>query len=234
MITGGIIAAGHGSRLKDQGFLVPKPLVKVHGRELLGRTVEHFGNAGINRIRVIFRKAICRECSKFLLRNFPQIHFDIICRDTDSSAESFLSLLREGYPDERQLISTVDSIFEEGAFASFVKRAGRAEKDAVVLGVTGFVDDEKPLYVSLEKGVEGQIKGIGGQSGDAVTCGVYLVPVQVRNIGKRESFPALRKFLGRLFFEGVPFWGVDMGTVIDVDRAEDVKKARAFLAGSRI
>ncbi len=230
MITGGIIAAGHGSRLKKEGFSCPKPLVRINGEELLGRTVNQFKKAGINSIRIIFRKSICAECSNYLAKKFPEMEFDIICRDTKSSAESFLCLLEEIQPEEKLLITTVDSIFQDGAFRAFVEKAAKTWENEVVLGITRFVDDEKPLFVTLKEGAEGHIMKIGGQSGDAVTCGVYLVPARVRKIGEKEQFPALRRFLGRLFDSGIPFRGIDMGKVIDVDRLQDVKEAERFLS----
>ncbi len=234
MIRGGIIAAGHGRRLKKEGFSCPKPLVKINGEELLGRTVNQFKAAGINKIRIIFRNSICKDCSNYLAEKFPEMEFDIICRDTKSSAESFLCLLKKIQSEEKLLITTVDSIFQEGAFRAFTEKAVDALEDEVVLGITRFVDDEKPLFVTLKEGAKGRINKIGGQSGNAVTCGVYLVPAKIRKIGEKEQFPALRKFLGRLFDSGIPFRGIDMGIGIDVDRLQDVKEAEKFLSASRL
>ena len=234
MLIGGIIAAGHGSRFKKSGFPQTKPLIKVGGRELLGRTVSQFQEAGIERIRIIFRSGNCSACSHYLIENFPQMRFDIICRDTETSAESFLSLLEDAkdHEEEQLLITTVDSIFSPGAFKKFINKAKEMDPGQVILGVTRFVDDEKPLYVTIDQEDGETITKIGGQSGDAVTCGVYLMPTRARLEAKNNKFSALRALLGHLFEAGIPFKAIDMGTVIDVDRPEDITTAEAFLAKS--
>ncbi len=234
MLTGGIIAAGHGSRFKEQGFKVTKPLIRVGGVELLGRTVNQFLKAGINRIRVIFRSSNCNECTSYLTENFPNTDFQIICKDTKTSAESFLTLLEQGDRDERLLIATVDSIYQGDAFSRFLKKANGMGADPVILGVTKFVDDEKPLFVTIDPDDGETITQIGGKEGDAVTCGVYLIPARATAFAQGQSFNALRMFLGHLFSSGSPFKAIDMGTVVDVDRPEDIETAETFLAESRI
>ncbi len=229
MVEGGIIAAGHGSRLKKSGFVVPKPLLKINGTELIGRTVTEFKKAGIRNIRVIFRKKICNQCSEYLTTAFPECRFHILCKDTESSAESFLTLLQEANGSGRLLLTTVDSIFVPGALGAFMAKAIKMPKDNVILGVTRYVDDEKPLFVSFDDKANNKIRAIGGTDGDAVTCGVYLIPQNMRKLRQEMAYPALRAFLSHLFHKGIGFWGVDMGKVIDVDRPEDIKEAEKFL-----
>ncbi len=228
-MEGGIIAAGHGSRLKKGGMVVPKPLLKINGTELIGRTVSEFKKAGIYNIRVIFRKRICEQCSEYLATAFPECRFRILCKDTESSAESFLTLLEGANGSDRLLLTTVDSIFAPGALDSFVEKALKMPKDHVILGVTRYVDDEKPLFVSFGDKADNKITAIGGTDGDAVTCGVYLMPQNIWTQRQEVAFPALRAFLSHLFHKGIGFCGVDMGKVIDVDRPEDIKEAEKFL-----
>jgi NDP-sugar pyrophosphorylase family protein len=45
-IQGGIIAAGHGTRLRADGYRVSKPMVPVAGRPLIDLTLERFRAAG--------------------------------------------------------------------------------------------------------------------------------------------------------------------------------------------
>ena len=47
-----IIAAGEGSRLAQEGVELPKPLVEIAGRPMIGRLLEIFSQAGGRRIVV--------------------------------------------------------------------------------------------------------------------------------------------------------------------------------------
>lgn len=45
----GIIAAGQGSRLVQEGVGLPKPLVRMCGRPMIGRLIDIFVKCGQNR-----------------------------------------------------------------------------------------------------------------------------------------------------------------------------------------
>jgi hypothetical protein len=55
-IRGGIIAAGEGSRLRQAGYAVPRPLVPVAGMPLIGRIIDNFLAAGIRLLVIIFNE----------------------------------------------------------------------------------------------------------------------------------------------------------------------------------
>lgn len=234
MFSSGIIAAGHGSRFKDKGFTYPKPLLKVAGTELLGRAITELKKAGVKHIRIIFRNSICDKCTSYLKKSFPEICFQIICKDTSSSAESFLTILNAANHDERMIITTVDSIFTPGKLRDFIEQAQKMPSDGVILGVTTYIDDEKPLYVKLSREGDSKITAIGGNDGDAVTCGVYLLPARITKKAKDKKYSALRAFLSDLFLQGIEFRAIDMGKVIDVDRPEDLIQAEEFLRSNAI
>jgi NDP-sugar pyrophosphorylase family protein len=96
----------------------------------------------------------------------------------------------------------------------------------VVLAVTPLVADERPLWVDLD--ASGCITSLGGDSGEMVTAGMYLVPERVRWISPPHELGRLREFLAWLVNQGQPVYGVIMGRVVDVDRAEDVALAEAL------
>ncbi len=229
MFSGGIIAAGHGSRFRNKGLNCPKPLLKIAGTELLGRTVTEFKRAGIKHIKIIFRDSICSICTEYLQNNFPDVDFHILCKNTDTSAESFLTILEAGNRNEKMLITTVDSIFTPGKLKDFIQQAQNMPSGAIVLGITTYVDDEKPLYVTLASNDPSKITAIGGGKGDAVTCGVYLLPANIKKTAKDKKYSALRAFLADLFSKGLELRAIDMAKVIDVDRPEDILKAEAFI-----
>ena len=49
----GIIAAGDGSRLVQEGVSLPKPLVDIDGRPMIGRLISIFEDLGAEYISVI-------------------------------------------------------------------------------------------------------------------------------------------------------------------------------------
>lgn len=226
LLKGGIIAAGEGSRLKRDGLRMPKPLVPVAGVPLIERVVSNFVKAGITQLRIIFNEDD-RECATFIRERFPNLDLRCIVKTTCSSYESFWEV--GGQSDSgRILMSTVDWICPEPAFRRFVDQARCCRQDSVVLAVTPFVADEKPLWVTLDP--SGRVTGIGGNTGDVVTAGLYLLPGSVFTQAPHPStLGRLRDFLAWLVDRGVPVYGVVIDQVIDVDRAEDLHLAEKFV-----
>jgi NDP-sugar pyrophosphorylase family protein len=197
--AGGVIAAGRGSRLKGLG--VPKPMVEVGGVPLIEHVLENFQAAGVVSAAVIFNAA-----------------------EEGSSLESFREIL-DGAPKGRLLVSTVDAYCPRPDFVRFAEEAARTSTDTTVLAVTGFVDDEKPLWVTTTR--KGRVTVVGGSSGDGVTAGIYVIPERVRRmrIPDSLSLPRLRDFLAWLCKSGEPMQAIAVGKVVDVDRAEDLESA---------
>ncbi len=223
----GLIAAGTGSRFKKAGFSQPKPMIKVGGRPLIGWALSQFRLAGLSKLSVIFNSVNCTPCSSYLSSEFPDFETDIKCKDTRTSAESFMDVLSRAEGDPI-LITTTDSIFRPGALAGLIDFASNLQDECMVLGVTSFIDDEKPLYVSMDD--NGKIISLGGSSGSLVTNGVYLMPANALKMGHGHSFPALRNFLAFLLENGLKCRGFNMGPSIDVDRPEDIKEAERFIS----
>src|SRR5262249_5360360 len=104
------------------------------------------------------------------------------------------------------VITTVDTVMPDDDFLFFVKSASAFEGDAVVLGVTDCVDDENPLWVTLDPS-DGRIRRIGGSDGTHVTAGLYWLPAQ-RPAGPSKDFARLRDYLGWLVAGNQPIYGV--------------------------
>lgn len=210
ILAGGIIAAGEGSRLRGAG--VPKPLVEVGGVPLIERAIRNFEAAGIDRLVVVFNESET-DCRDFVRQRFP--HVEVILKTTASSYETFV-LVHEAL-GERAVISTVDAVCPAADFVRFVRAAER--RDGVVLALTPFVDDERPLWVDVAP--DGRINRIGGTSGNAVTAGIYVVPPELPS----GDFGRLREFLAALASQ----FGEMIEKVVDVDRPEDVVVAERSL-----
>ncbi len=226
-VRAGLIAAGTGSRFRDAGFRQPKPMINVAGKPLMGWALSQFQAAGLNSLIAIFNTKNCEACSSYLSASFPQIEADIRCLDTASSFESFLNVLSRA-EGARLLITTTDSIYAPGTLARLLKFADSLNEDEMILGVTDFIDDEKPLYAIMDD--TGCITRVGEEPAHYVTSGVYLMPPAAYQAGKTENFPALRKFLAFLLENGVKCRGFDMGKSVDVDRPEDMGEAERFIS----
>ena len=172
IVTGGIIAAGEGSRLRQAGYTVPKPLVPVAGMPLIERVIGNFLAAGIKSLVIIFNEE-GRECERWVRSRFADVDIEIVIKTTASSLESFLTVA-ERIKAGPALISTVDAWCSPNDFKAFVEEAVRRPPEATVLAVTPFVADERPLWALLDQ--SGRVKSLGGDTGTMVTAGMYLVP----------------------------------------------------------
>jgi NDP-sugar pyrophosphorylase family protein len=227
-LTGGIIAAGDGSRLRGAGWTVPKPLVPVAGVPLIEAVIRNFRAAGVTSLRIIVNEQ-ARECVEWVGARCPEVDAEFIVKTTASSFESFLEVTRRG--TGRMLVSTVDAWCREADFVRFVEAAAERSPDATVLAVTPLVADERPLWVRLD--ATGRVTEVGGGAGELVTAGIYLVPERVRRLETPPGIGRLREFLTWLARNGEPLYGEVIQTVVDVDRGDDVLLAEALALGTR-
>jgi NDP-sugar pyrophosphorylase family protein len=222
MIRGGIIAAGQGTRLRADGYRVSKPMVPVAGRPLIDLTLDRFRVAGIRRLTIIINDT-SDDCRQWLHEHAGDLDLDLIVRTTTSSYASFQAVASRlaGAP---AVITTVDSVMPAGDFCGFVETAADVAGSAVALGLTDHVDDENPLWASLD--ADGRIRQLGGRQGTHVTAGLYWLPVQ-RPAEPTAGFARLRDYLGWLVAEHQPVCGIVLPRVFDIDRARDVAAAEA-------
>ncbi len=224
LAVGAVIAAGEGSRLKSLG--VPKPMVEVAGVPLIEHVLGNFEAAGIESAAVIFNEAE-RGVAALVRARFRRLVSTVVVKSTRSSLESFREMLAEA-PPGRLLVSTVDAYCPREEFIRFVERARDLPARSTVLGVTRFVDDEKPLWVTTSG--SGRVTVVGGASGDAVTAGIYVFPERVRAMRIPNELGRLRDFLAWLAKSGEEIHAVEIPKVVDVDRVEDLAEAQALAA----
>jgi len=225
----GIIAAGLGERLVAARITQPKPLVPVAGRALIDYGLCAVEAAGVHAVACIVNEqsagieAHCRSA-------FPRLHFDFVRRTTPSSMESLFTLA-PFLQDARFVLLTVDAVFAPAVLQDFAARAERRTAD-VVLAVSDFVDDEKPLWVRLAD--DGRVEALGppAQGSGLVTAGFYVFePVIFREVAvaRTRGFTALRQFLGHLRASGYRVDGERVPKTVDVDRPEDIAAAEAYV-----
>lgn len=230
-MRGAIVAAGVGERLRAAGIRDPKPLVRVAGRPLIDHAIGALDAAGICRVACIVNEeseGIEAHCA----RAWPHLTFDFIRRTTPSSMESLFALVPLLADVERFVLVTVDSVAAPGTLREFVGAAERRARADVVLAVTEFVDDEKPLWVMTDAG--GRVLRLGDAVTErvVVTAGYYVMSPRIFaevEAARRAGHTALRRFLAHLLECGYRIEVEHVGPVVDVDRPEDIATAEAFL-----
>ena len=235
-----IIAAGEGSRLIQEGIRTPKPLVEVGSEKLIDRLIRIFLANDASQIVIICNEQM-KEVSAHLisLKQTLQIPLQLVVKSTPSSMHSMWEL-SSWLDDGPFVLTTVDTIFREQTFSEYVRtfqdlmNSGTADG---LMGVTDYIDDEKPLYVATNdrlditgfhdvrcegvKYVSGGIYGLSSQSLETLR----------RCIERGES--RMRNFQRALVNDGFQLKAWPFSKIFDVDHASDVQKAEVFLRGEK-
>ena len=235
----GIIAAGEGSRLGQEGGAFPKPLVPLCGEPMIGRLARIFQENGAGKICIIVNEHMT-EVREFVdsLAGRLGIPVDVVVKTTPSSMHSFYELgsLLKGHG--RFVVTTVDTIFREPDFSSYVKAYENADADVDgMMAVTSFIDDEKPLYVETDGEMNitafldcSNHKQDGGK--EFVSGGIYGLgdkAVDVLDTCLKTGVSRMRNYQRALVDAGLRLKAYDMGKIIDVDHAGDIAKAEDFI-----
>ena len=223
-LQGGAIAAGHGTRLRADGYRVSKAMTPVGGQPLIKRALDRFRAVGVRRVTIIINEE-SDDCQRWLDRNARDLDLDLIVRTTPSSYASF-EIVAGRLAQAPTVITTIDTIMPVDDFRRFVTSAACFGEDATVLGLTAHVDDENPLWATLDV-ASGRVRRLGDHVGSHVTAGVYWLPAQ-RAAAPTTGFARLRDYLKWLTENG-RVYGVVLPLVFDVARARDVSAAE--LAG---
>ena len=230
-----VIAAGEGSRLTQEGIRTPKPLVEVEGERLVDRLLRIFEAQGASEIVVICNErmqevrehlTIVQQTCRFPLR--------LVVKSTPSSMHSLWELSR-WLDDGPFVLTTVDTVFRETEFSQYVSdfhEALRQDEVDGLMGVTDYIDDEKPLYVSTDEGM--RITAFLDQC-DApqyISGGIYgLTPKSLYTLKGcvERGEQRMRNFQRAMLRDGLRLKAWPFSKVLDIDHASDIQKAEAFL-----
>lgn len=229
-----IIAAGQGSRLKMEGQDLPKPLVRLGGKPMIGRLIEVLSLAGARTIYIIVNEEMS-EVADYLRSLTPaDCELRLTVRTTSGSMESFRELARS--MDRRQpfCLLTVDSVFLPDEFEKFIAEF-EADKEADgYMAVTSYVADEKPLYVAA--GPDGEITGFLDRplhDTHYVSGGIYALRPEAFSLlddcaaaGKTR----MRDFQRSLVAAGLRLKARPFSKIIDADHVSDLREAEIFLS----
>jgi len=233
MMNYGLIAAGDGSRLVAEGIATPKPLVKVNGEPLIGRLLRIFRANHAASVSIIINSYMT-EVRQYLEGLQLDIPLHLVVKSTPSSFHSFYELmpfLKEG---DKFCLTTVDPIFREEEFAAYVGDFARDGEHDALMGVTDFVDDEKPLYVRTE-GDTMRITGYASQKGSDtryISGGIYCMNRRALDLlpeAMDKGVQRMRGFQQYMVDAGLRMQAWRFDKVVDIDHARDIQTAEEFL-----
>jgi len=232
-----VIAAGDGSRLVKEGVEVPKPLVEVNGEKLVDRLLRVFSAMGASEIVIICNEQM-DDVRKHLLavsHSLP-VPLKLLVKSTPSSMHSLWEL-RQWLAGEPFVLTTVDTIFRESEFSDYVRAFRKlldgGEADGL-MGVTDYIDDERPLYVETDSDL--RITAFLDQcaSPHYISGGIYgLVPESFDTLCRciERGERRMRNFQRALIADGLRLKAWPFSKVLDVDHVADINKATQFLCG---
>lgn len=230
-----IIAAGDGSRLAQEGVTEPKPLVKVRGERLIDRLIRIFMGNNATEIVVICNEQMSDVASHLKMiqdkgLNGLPVPLRFVVKSTPSSMHSFYEL-RNFLRDDPFILTTVDTIFDESEFHDYVLsfQDKIAQGTDALMGVTDYIDDEKPLYVGVDN-----VMRINGyydtpqSDSHFISAGIYGLTAPSFNIleaciEKGES--RMRNFQRALVAAGLRIEAYPLTKVFDIDHIDDIRKA---------
>ncbi len=156
----------------------------------------------------------------------------MVVKNTPSSMHSFAELaplLGEG----RFCLTTVDTIFNEEDFSRYITYFKESKWDGC-MAVTDFIDDEKPLYVGTDE--EMRITGFFDEQNDCsyISGGIYCLDEKALATLRHcleQGKSRMRNFQRALIEDGLALKAFKFSKILDVDHANDISKAEAFLKG---
>jgi NDP-sugar pyrophosphorylase family protein len=226
----GILAAGEGSRLRAGGFHMPKPLLPIAGVPLIRRL--------LGALQPLMPEAIIciinnqgTSVADYVRQHYPTLPIQFVQQDTTSSYESF-TVLCAHLCDSPFLVTTVDSVFSSDFLPQFVAAASQQPGIDMMLALTTFIDDEKPLHVRLDAHQRIAQLGDAARGSAYVTAGFYYCSPRVSAACAALAptcISALREFLGWLLQKDYWLQGYLAPKTIDVDRPQDIAVAEQFV-----
>lgn len=239
-----IIAAGEGSRLAQEGVMVSKPLVQVGGECLVDRLIRIFADNGATEISIV-----CRPDSQVEMhlakreqkghsgcgRGKETVSLRVIVRQTPSSMHSMFELSPLLKGEEPFVLTTVDTVFREEDFRQYVVALEDAlasgETDGL-MGVTEYIDDEKPLYLKTDDELNIRAFLDSDDNPRYVSGGIYGLTPQALDTLKgcvERGESRMRNFQRALLVDGLRLKAWPFSKVLDIDHASDITKAEQFL-----
>jgi len=142
------------------------------------------------------------------------------------------------------VLTTVDTIFREEEFGNYISAFKQvlAEGGDGMMGVTDYIDDEKPLYVETVGQGSSEWPRISNfldtcDHPHYISGGIYgLTPRAINTLNAciERGESRMRNFQRALIRDGLQLRAYCFSKVLDIDHASDIQKAEAFLQGNKV
>lgn len=229
-----IISAGDSSRMISEGISIPKPLIRINGKPILQRIIEIGIKNGASSINCIINSKF-PELNKFFEDNNFGVPVNLIIKSTPSSMHSLFELSKL-LADDSFCLTTADTVFLEHEFNNFIEYAKSKNNASGILGITNFIDDEKPLCVKLVG--ERIISFLDKKDGlEYATGGIYYFSSDIFRMIESaldKRIERLRNFLRLLIENGFVLNAFKFSKIVDVDHVKDIKVAEELLRSENI
>ena len=229
-----IIAAGEGSRLVQEGVALPKPLIDLDGRPMIKRLIDIMLDNNAESIAVIVNEQMT-QVRQYLESLKLDTEFRLVVKTTPSSMHSFWEVSRAFPESGKFVLTTVDTIFRADDFATYVEAFENAPAGTDgYMGVTSFIDDEKPLYVDVEPGSM-KISGFKDQPFEGmkyISGGIYGLTAPALDVLRTcidTGISRMRNYQRALVESGLRLQAWPFPKIVDVDHAADIATAREFI-----
>ena len=140
--------------------------------------------------------------------------------------------LRPWLDDAPFILTTVDTIFQEQTFAAYVQAFRQTTADGL-MGVTDYIDDERPLYVSTDDTLRITDFTDTSELPHYISAGIYgLTPQCFDTLGRCivRGEQRMRNFQRALVADGLRLQAWPFSKVLDIDHVTDIRKAEQFLS----
>ncbi len=239
-MKGVILAAGIASRLRPLTDTVPKCLLDVGGKTILGRALEGLSANGIAEIVIVtgYRE---RQIRDFVETRYPHLGVEFLWNEHFASTNNIYSLwmTRNAFRDTEMLLMDSDIVFDPPVIG-LLTGSGYANCLAIVSGVA-LGDEEIKIRVDetgaiAEIGKEvPRVKALGESIGIEKFGAVFLEHLfrvldrMIRQEGKVNLF--YEAAFQEVIDGGHRLFPVDVGALhcLEIDTVEDLDRARALV-----
>jgi hypothetical protein len=172
------------------------------------------------------------EVREYLDTVHLDIPLNIVVKTTPSSMHSFWELSKV-MKSGKFCLTTVDTIFREQDFASYIAAFEADKSHDGMWAVTPFIEDEKPLYIDVDDEME--IKAFADERFDGaryVSGGIYAMSDKaftVLNDCIANGVSRMRNFQRALIAADFKLKAYSIDKIIDVDHASDIAVAEEFI-----
>jgi NDP-sugar pyrophosphorylase family protein len=199
---------------------------------MIERLFRIFLENGAESISIITNEEMT-DVHRFLKQVKLPVPLNVVIKTTPDSLHSFYELspfLQEG----KFCLTTVDTIFTERDFLSYIRAFKEDNENDALMPVTDYIDDEKPLYVKTDSDL--RITGFLDEATPDiryVSGGIYGLNEQALSLFRQamtEGLSRMRNFQRLMISSGLRVKAYPFSKIIDVDHESDIRKAEDFIS----